>query len=220
VAHALSRPISALIGTRTHDYVVEAHGMPWVCVIGNQEFAMGLRAFLSLAILACCLVSGCSNSPSNGSSDDKPLFEPKDHPDLADDEKEPVAEIEKVGGEVEIDSGRVAEVHLSGITDKGRVNAALAHTAKLNSVRKLYLDTAAVDDGTLELVGEITSLEELNLDGTQVTDAGLRHLHGLKNLKLIFLRRTKVTKIAGDKLREAINAEDAPDTLRVTYDNL
>lgn len=45
---------------------------------------------------------------------------------------------------------------------------------------------------------------ELNLDGTQVTDAGLVHLHGMKELGAVRLQRTKVTRDGARALAAAL----------------
>ena len=55
-------------------------------------------------------------------------------------------------------------------------------------------------------VGELTSLETLRLDGTAVTDAGLRHLHGLSRLRYVNLQGTAVTDDGIEKLRAAMPA--------------
>jgi hypothetical protein len=50
----------------------------------------------------------------------------------------------------------------------------------------------------------MTKLFELQLDGTQVGDAGLEHLTGLTNLRTLSLARTMVTDAAVKKLQLAL----------------
>ncbi len=50
-----------------------------------------------------------------------------------------------------------------------------------------------VTDAGLEHLKGLTSLQELYLDGTEVTDAGLVHLKGLTSLRRLLLSDTKVT---------------------------
>ena len=68
---------------------------------------------------------------------------------------------------------------------------------QLKSVELLDLVMTEVTDEGLKLLRPMVNLEELRLkDNPQITDAGLEHLSGLKNLKLIHLGNTSVT-IAG-----------------------
>ena len=50
----------------------------------------------------------------------------------------------------------------------------------------------------------LTKLEQLALDGSKVTDAGLVHLTGLTNLEVVGLERTKVTDDGAKKLQTAL----------------
>lgn len=59
------------------------------------------------------------------------------------------------------------------------------------------------DAGVKELVG-LKQLKTLNLAGTQVTDAGVEQLRGLTKLRLLNLRDTKVTDEGVEKLQQAL----------------
>ena len=50
----------------------------------------------------------------------------------------------------------------------------------------------------------IPNVVRLNLAETKVTDAGLAHLEGLKNLKSLYLWQTQVTPDGAEKLRQAL----------------
>ena len=102
------------------------------------------------------------------------------------------------------------------ITDRG-----LAHLAELRELRALEVQsrntTAAgykqlrgmklsslilrrnnrtsgdVDDSWMPEIAALTQVRYLSLQGTQITDAGLAHLHHSKELRRLFLADTKVT---------------------------
>jgi Leucine-rich repeat (LRR) protein len=83
--------------------------------------------------------------------------------------------------------------------------AGLTNLRDLNLMRCAKLTDAAMDHVSL-----LSSLEKLNLAGTQVTDAGLHKLEGLKQLKEITLSinasiyLTKVTDSGVAGLQAAI----------------
>ena len=49
------------------------------------------------------------------------------------------------------------------------------------------------DDETLAYVGHLNHLTSLSLSGTAITDAGLAHLEGLKDLRRLRIDHTRVT---------------------------
>ena len=59
-------------------------------------------------------------------------------------------------------------------------------------------------DDTLRQIGHLTSLRELQLDGTQVTDAGLLNLKGLTNLHVLYIDETHVTESGVAELQRAL----------------
>jgi len=50
----------------------------------------------------------------------------------------------------------------------------------------------------------LTKLQTLDLADAQVTDAGLKHLHGLTQLKVLYFGGTKVTEAGIQELQEAL----------------
>ncbi len=56
----------------------------------------------------------------------------------------------------------------------------------------------------LDVIAGFPKLESLELHQTRVTDAGLVHLRGLKNLRKLSLRHTAVTPQAVDEWKKAI----------------
>ena len=63
----------------------------------------------------------------------------------------------------------------------------------VSQLRTLSIAGSQVTDAGLKHLKGLTQLEELSLQGTQVTGAGLEHLKGLTQLRLLDLRDTQVT---------------------------
>ncbi|WP_146119055.1 hypothetical protein [Blastopirellula marina] len=63
----------------------------------------------------------------------------------------------------------------------------VAKLRSLGTLRRLNLIAFALNDETLRGLGQITQLESLGIDGSQVTEKGLLHLRGLEQLKEITL---------------------------------
>ncbi len=83
-------------------------------------------------------------------------------------------------------------------------DATLERIAKRTSVTELYLrDTRITDDG-LKYLSRLAKLDTLDLAETGVTDAGLRCLTGLSNLKHLDLTKTRVTAEGVAMLKRAI----------------
>jgi len=77
-------------------------------------------------------------------------------------------------------------------------------------------DTPLTDDG-LQLVGQLTTLEDINLYGTSVTDAGLQHLTGLTHLWALSLNQTRIgdaglASLKGMNNLRYLNVEACPIT--------
>lgn len=59
-------------------------------------------------------------------------------------------------------------------------------------VEAIFLRNTAVGDEALSVIGKLSTLTELNLDGTQITNAGLSDLSGLSNLKRLIINNTSI----------------------------
>ena len=70
-------------------------------------------------------------------------------------------------------------------------------------VRVGLVNSKVTDAGLKKLAG-LTQLRELILFNTKVTDAGLKHLAGLKQLRVLFLVGTKVTGKGKTELKKAL----------------
>ena len=71
----------------------------------------------------------------------------------------------------------------------------------LEKVTRLILNgTKKVTDAGLKEVAKLTQLKGLYLEGTEITDAALKEVAKLKQLRFINLEDTKVTKAGVDQL--------------------
>src|SRR5205085_2447778 len=73
----------------------------------------------------------------------------------------------------------------------------LAHLTRLQDLRFLNIQRTNINDAGLEFAGRITQLKMLLLDDNPITDEGLRHLQRLENLISISLQRNKGITDAG-----------------------
>ena len=84
--------------------------------------------------------------------------------------------------------GHVATVTLTAKA----TDSTLAHVGRLTRLEALFAHSSSVSDTAGAFEG-VTNLSQLDLGGSQVTDAGLVHLKGLTKLSLVWLRGTHVT---------------------------
>ena len=73
-----------------------------------------------------------------------------------------------------------------------------------NAVQWLDLSNTQVTDASLKELAGLKQLRTLNLSNTQVTDAGLKELAGLKQLQTLYLYRAQVTDAGVRKLKKAL----------------
>ena len=66
---------------------------------------------------------------------------------------------------------------------------------ELTNLRTISVQHLPLRDADLEPLGRLTRLESLDLDGSMLTDAGLRHLYPLKRLTRLWLYRTDATQL-------------------------
>jgi len=71
-------------------------------------------------------------------------------------------------------------------------------------LRRLRLDSTAIEDDDLKLIAAFPKLEYLNLVGTRVTDTGLAHLKPMKSLRQLYLWRTDTTDAGIADLKAAL----------------
>ncbi len=84
-------------------------------------------------------------------------------------------------------------------------NVVLRYVKRIPSLKTLGIGAVCnVDDRGMDHVAEMTQLESLNLNGLRITDAGLRKLHSLKNLKLLSAYVTDITPEGIEEFKTAV----------------
>jgi hypothetical protein len=127
---------------------------------------------MPMVCAALAILSGCSHRPSA-------------------DEREVIARIESLGGQVKRNPHQmVVEVALGGTKVSG---ADLVKLPVFDELRTLSLFDSAIGDDDLGRLTGLMSIETLYLGRTRVTDAGLAHLAKLKSLKTLGLSDTRVS---------------------------
>ena len=72
-------------------------------------------------------------------------------------------------------------------------SSGMAHLKDLTSLETLRVENTQVGDEGLAYISGLTSLKTLVLGGTQITDAGLAHIRNMTKLENLCVHRTKVT---------------------------
>ncbi|MEO0445236.1 MAG: c-type cytochrome domain-containing protein, partial [Verrucomicrobiota bacterium] len=84
-------------------------------------------------------------------------------------------------------------------------DAAMPIVGSMSGLTKLHLQGTSVTDSGLAYLKDLSELTYLNLYGNaKVTDKGLEHLSGLKNLQRLYLWQSGVTPAGAEKLEKAI----------------
>ena len=78
------------------------------------------------------------------------------------------------------------------------------HLKDLTNLETLVLNDTQITDVGLEHLKGLTKLKKLSLRNTRITDAGLVHLKGLTNLESLNCRSTQVTDKGVKKLQQAL----------------
>ncbi len=106
--------------------------------------------------------------------------------------------------------GRFSQLHFLQID--GPIPGHLTQRlGRLTTLRSLLAQRMPVTDDDLRPLANLQGLEFLDLDATQLTDAGLVHLRGLRKLRLLHLyNANKITPAAMNKLRAALPLLDNP----------
>jgi hypothetical protein len=90
------------------------------------------------------------------------------------------------------------------VAQLGRPGLQFSHRG--DDVSEVDFSTCAVkpSDNDLAQLARLPNLDHLNLEGTPITDAGLKHLYSLKKLRYIRLSNTKITRKGLDDLEKAL----------------
>ncbi len=82
---------------------------------------------------------------------------------------------------------------LGAVVKFNRAHDPFGDKETVDGVVGLDFSSAQITDAELKLLAEMTNVREIDLTGTPVTDAGLKELQGLAGLELLWLNGTKVT---------------------------
>ena len=91
-----------------------------------------------------------------------------------------------------VDPPPVAKPRLDPVTALKRLDAVL-ETDDEGNILSLTASGPLIVDEVLEQIGAMKTLVTLNLEYTEITDAGLAYLAGLDNIKKLVLRGTEIT---------------------------
>ena len=121
-------------------------------------------------------------------------------------EQTAIENIKKNGGTVRSvaanDNSKEIDFHLSG---KDLTDEQLADVAQVEEVIWLNLKDTKITDAGLKHLANLKNLKKLHLERTAVTDEGLANLSELSNLNYLNLYGTKVTDAGLDKLTNLKN---------------
>ena len=99
------------------------------------------------------------------------------------DDAQTATSLRALGGQVTETGGAVTKIFFKDCSKLGE--AEFKQIGQLKSLKSLtlYGSCKGLNDATLAHLATLTALEELGTDGIQVTDAGLKHLAALPNLR-------------------------------------
>ncbi len=117
-------------------------------------------------------------------------------------EKDILKRIEDAGGGIE---QRPDGSALCVWPPRTSTDAHLADLCELRRLTALGLGATQISDNSLRTVGRLHWLERLSINATTVTDAGIRHLESLSNLRELYLRECpNITDEGVARLRKAL----------------
>lgn len=141
----------------------------------------------------CCLTLGCPNSPppvesvAESSNEGEPTATeaaPAPAAPTGDSEKA-MSELKEVASDVKTAGGYVTEVSFRG--KETLPEGSLAQLSQFPKLSSVLLNDVAISDDDLVAIGKLTSLTNLDLRGCPVSNAGMEHLSGLTNLRVLRL---------------------------------
>ena len=94
---------------------------------------------------------------------------------------------------------------LTFVCKKGNAEAAFEHINRITSLRELNLTASEITDADLVHVAGLTRIKVLHLWGVKITDAALVHLKGLTTLETLGLVGTQVTDAGVAELQKALS---------------
>ena len=91
---------------------------------------------------------------------------------------------------------------------KGNSNTSLEHLKNLRKLVRLDLWGTNINDGSLKSIAKCDGIEELILDGTDITDRGISQLIALKKLRFLSCEITKLTNKSMDSIIQIKTLEE------------
>ena len=82
------------------------------------------------------------------------------------------------------------------VYDQAASNQTLEQIGKLPKLRLLMLVNGTFDDGAVKHLANLTTLEEVSLDSSKMTEAAIDDLTGLRNLRKLHLGRVRISAAA------------------------
>ena len=124
------------------------------------------------------------------------------------DEPQAIAEIERLGGQVERDEEAPNEpvVAVRFTKSNSFSDADVATLRSFHSLSRLYLGKSKITDVGLAGIARLENLTELDLVHTAITDAGMKQLRALPNLALLSLSFTKLTDVGARRSAGSIRS--------------
>lgn len=104
-------------------------------------------------------------------------------PDVRADDVATATALRALGGQITESGGAVTKVSFRDCSKLGAAEFAAIGQLKALKSLTLYGSCKGLNDETLAHFAGLTALEDLGTDGIQVTDAGLKHLANLPNLR-------------------------------------
>jgi hypothetical protein len=158
------------------------------------------NGLLRLSVLLCPFVLGCGGS-SNMTDAERVQNSDAYRAQLT--LQEAVEQLKRSGGQVEQKTYPLGEAWSVKLTGSNSINdATFDHLKTLGRVAELDLSGSNITDAQLPRLAEVTAVcFKLNLNNTQITDSGLTALADLPFLMELQLSGTKVSKAAAAKFK-------------------
>ena len=161
------------------------------------------KAILSgIGFITLLVIDGCDSDRNNSDSDheNKKLTSEQPNSTNAPTQSDPISN----------PLGNSDDTLLKAIRDQGNLKSALeslqadATFDSEGNLLRLGLDSLPVTNDALPVIAKHTQLRALYLFDTKISDAGLKQLAGLKELKILMLTGSSVTQSGVDPLQMSL----------------
>ena len=157
---------------------------------------------IGIGLITLLVIDGCDSGPNNSDSDheNKKLTSEQPTSTNAPIQPDPTSN----------PPGNSDDPLLKAIRDQGTLKSALeslqadATFDSEGNLLRLGLDSLPVTNDALSVIGRQTRLRALYLFDTKISDAGLKQLDGLMELKILMLTGSSVTRSGVDPLQMSL----------------